>query len=243
MNKGILSEFEFLIEEEVIDYEQVSKELVAKAKGIGGVKTLNGIKVENIVKHMKFNETANMPWSHVTLSITPDLFDDMNNERISDLVVFDFVEEIESNLNDKLGVANNSYRNKVKYLVFPSSIKVIGSWAFSYYKNLKTIKFETNSGLRCFGQGAFANCRELKTLDLGECNKLEIIPNYAVYGSAVSQLILPLSIKQVMPKAFDKSSIKHIIIGNERYEIDDFIERLTYNNFEAFWGDITGYEF
>lgn len=243
MNSEILSEFEFLIEDEFIDYEQVSKELIARAKSINGIKTLNGIRTDNILKHIKFNETANIPWSHVTLSVTPDLFDDMNNERISDLVVFDFVEEIESNINSKLGIVNNSYRNKVKYLTIPSSVKVIGSWAFSFYKNLKTIKFENNSGLRCFGQGAFANCKELKTLDLGMCEKLEIIPNYTVSGSAVTQVILPLSIKQVMPKAFDDSSVKHILIGNERYKIEDFIERLTYNNFEAFWGGIMGYEF
>ena len=105
----LINEFEFLINEKAVDPVAESAQLINKAKQIKSIVTINGIDTEKILRHLRFNETERMPWEHVTLVITPDLFNDINSERSTDFVMFDFVEEIVCNVDSHLGVIENSF--------------------------------------------------------------------------------------------------------------------------------------
>ena len=244
MSNSVLSEFEFMIDDDVPDFEKESAELIAKARQIQRVRTLNGIDTRKISEHLRFNATANIPWQHVTLNVTPSLFGDINNDRITDFVVFDFVEEIETNLNNTLGIINNSFRNRIEHLTITKNVKIINSYSFAFYKNLKAVEFEENSQLWCIGQSVFEHCVKLKTLDLSNCSELEFIPGNLVRDSAVMNLSLSTGVKRIVQGAFDDSSVKYIKIGKDKYKINDFLQQLEFNNYEAFWDNpLSNYEF
>ena len=61
----------------------------------------------------------------------------------------------------------------VTQLTLPSSLKYIGARSFARLRNITDLKLP--SELRTLGEGAFASCGSLKTVNLGECTKLESI--------------------------------------------------------------------
>lgn len=221
----LLNEFEFLINEKAVDPVAESTQLIKKAKQIKSIGTINGIDTEKILRHLRFNATEKMPWEHVTLVITPDLFNDINSERSTDFVMFNFVEEIESNVDSHLGVIANSFKNKVEHLTITKNIKIIGDWAFAFYKNLKSVSFETGSKLTSIGKYAFSYCTKLIKLDLTNCKSLVDLPNYLMHSSGVKELRVTADINGVNPEVFNGSNVKYIYVGESKFLVQEYFER------------------
>ena len=93
---------------------------------------------------------------------------------------------------------------KVTQLTLPSSLKYIGQRSFA---RLRITELQLPSDLRTMGDGAFASCSYLKTVNLGDCSKLESIGGQAFTGAALSEITIPESVVSMGELVFNHNTV------------------------------------
>ena len=241
----MINDFDFLLPvEETKDFREVSKEFVLEAKKILDVKSVQGIESSKMFKQMTFCETANVPWEHVTFNIDTNMLTDVSGERVKEIKIPGFVEEIRTaNYGVTALGANNCIGNCIENISIGKNVIVIGNETFSYYRKLKRVYFEEGSGLISLGVGAFSNCESLSALDLSRCEMLDVLPDYIVSNSAVKILKISNNIREISERAFNYSNIEKVSVGKQRYSFNEFFNTLRNNSFKAFWSGENSYVF
>lgn len=114
---------------------------------------------------------------------------------------------------DVLVVANSD----ISEVFIPSSIKIIGSFAFNNCSNFLEVKFQNDSKLEIIGKSAFSmtqinsikipasvkqigkhafySCRKLKSIDFDENSKLEKMPKKILVRSGIESLTIPKNVE------------------------------------------------
>ena len=93
----------------------------------------------------------------------------------------------------------------VTQLKLPSSLQYIGARSFARLRNITDLKLP--SELRTLGEGAFASCGSLKTVNLGECTKLESIGGAAFKEAAISEITVPASVVSMGELVFNLNKV------------------------------------
>ena len=93
--------------------------------------------------------------------------------------------------------ANNSY---VTTITLGQNIETIGSKAFYSMPVLTTVLIEDGSKLKTIGTYAFQNSARLESINLQE--GLTTISDYAFYGTGLTSIVIPASVKTIGPYAF-----------------------------------------
>ena len=93
---------------------------------------------------------------------------------------------------------------KVTQLTLPSSLRYIGQRSFA---RLRITELQLPSDLRTMGDGAFASCSYLKTVNLGDCSKLESIGGQAFTGAALSEITIPESVVSMGELVFNHNTV------------------------------------
>ena len=94
---------------------------------------------------------------------------------------------------------------KIKQLKLPSSLKYIGARSFARLRNITDLKLP--SELRTLGEGAFEGCLSLKTVNLGECTKLESVGGAAFKEAAISEITVPASVFSMGELVFNLNKV------------------------------------
>lgn len=94
---------------------------------------------------------------------------------------------------------------KIKQLKLPSSLQYIGARSFARLRNITDLKLP--SELRTLGEGAFASCVSLKTVNLGECTKLESVGGAAFKEAAISEITVPASVVSMGELVFNLNKV------------------------------------
>lgn len=93
----------------------------------------------------------------------------------------------------------------VTQLKLPSSLQYIGARSFARLRNITDLKLP--SELHTLGEGAFASCGSLKTVNLGECTKLESIGGEAFKEAAISEITVPASVVSMGELVFNQNTV------------------------------------
>ena len=93
----------------------------------------------------------------------------------------------------------------VTQLTLPSSLQYIGARSFSSLTLITDLKLP--SELRTLGEGAFASCVSLKTVNLGECTKLESVGGAAFKEAAISEITVPASVVSMGELVFNLNKV------------------------------------
>ena len=93
----------------------------------------------------------------------------------------------------------------VTQLTLPSSLKYIGARSFARLRNITDLKLP--SELRTLGEGAFEGCLSLKTVNLGECTKLESVGGAAFREAAISEITVPASVVSMGELVFNLNKV------------------------------------
>ena len=111
-----------------------------------------------------------------------------------------------------VGVADGNYSSlfptkakKIKQLKLPSSLKYIGARSFASLTLITDLKLP--SELHTLGEGAFASCVSLKTVNLGECTKLESVGGEAFKEAAISEITVPASVVSMGELVFNLNKV------------------------------------
>ena len=93
----------------------------------------------------------------------------------------------------------------VTQLTLPSSLQYIGARSFARLRNITDLKLP--SELRTLGEGAFEGCVSLKTVNLGECTKLESVGGAAFREAAISEITVPASVVSMGELVFNLNKV------------------------------------
>ena len=93
----------------------------------------------------------------------------------------------------------------VTQLTLPSSLQYIGARSFARLRNITDLKLP--SELHTLGEGAFASCVSLKTVNLGECTKLESVGGAAFKEAAISEITVPASVFSMGELVFNQNTV------------------------------------
>ena len=175
----------------------------------------------------------NHPSTMVTFTLTPT-----NANEIPHNVVHLIVAEGVTEIPEKLCCRNYRGFESLETIVFSKSVAVIGSQAFSYCINLKSVMFPNDSQLREIGWRVFDGCKSLQSIAIPDsvtaigrsafyvCTNLESvlftdqsclqeIRDNAFNGcSSLQSIIIPKSVTTIGSWAFDDcSKLKSVIFG------------------------------
>ncbi len=89
---------------------------------------------------------------------------------------------------------------RIKKLIIPDSVQEIGLFAFRDCKGLETVILP--SGLKTLKRGVFAFC-SLYNPDIRLPEGLETIETHAFYSAGLFELVIPESVKEIQPNAFE----------------------------------------
>lgn len=223
MSGSILDEFEFIIgEEDDTDYTHDSNNLISQAKlfmNNNSIYSYQGINKENISKLISLSESDIIPWEHVKLTISIEKLRPITGERLKELIIPSFIEELAGTNNSIFG-QNDTTINHLKYVRIPRNVIVIAPHTFSMYTKLEKVIFENNSKLLSLGDYAFACCDNIHTLDLSECGYLDIIKGNVFKHSNIKVLKLNSNLKHI--DTLEDTNIEKIIIDNITYTQSEF---------------------
>ena len=93
----------------------------------------------------------------------------------------------------------------VEKLTLPASLEYIGLRSFAYLQKIEDLHLP--SGLLALGDGAFASCSLLKTVNLGDCSELKSIGDEAFKEAAISEITIPESVVSVGELVFNHNSV------------------------------------
>lgn len=223
--------------------EDISKYLIGLKDRALSQKTFNGISTKDLNEIISVDTSESMPWKHVIMQADALYFTSISNKKLRELSTFDFVEEIcPVNIdNVKFGL-NNTYMNKIEYVLINRRLAVIEDFTFMLYTKLKKIAIEEGSVLTKLGIGAFSHCETLKEIDLTRCELLTYLPSKLLFKSGVKRIKLPDSLDAVAVDAFEGCDIQTIEIGGCTYSKDEFMQLLELNDNKPFWKNFD-YEF
>lgn len=250
---GIFEEFESFFEKEYTSEELTESYILDSRKNIERAQkildtqekntTYSGIDKESWRKLLSFEKTSTIPWKHVTMTLDVSCLKDINGYKLEELSIPPFVEELESigDRNNSGFGYNESGRNFLKNISIHNNLVAISDSTFAFYKRLETISFEKDCSLISIGKQAFAYCESLQVLDLRNCKYLEEIPDNCFIYSGIE--ILKLNSKVNSMKHLYNTDIKTVFIDNDKYNIDEFNQRLeeiqvTPDSREVFWGEV-----
>ena len=119
--------------------------------------------------------------------------------------------------NGVIEICAHAFGNsEIESVIFPDSLKVIGSYAFKNCSYLKNVDFgngitqigdSNEKDIRSFGY-LFENCESLKDVNIPE--QVEVIGYSAFSKSGVETVELPAGIKKICECAFDRCNIRRI---------------------------------
>lgn len=98
---------------------------------------------------------------------------------------------------------------KITVLELPSSLRYIGSRSFARLR-IKELRLPLE--LQTLGNGAFASCSALNTVNLGDCSELESIGENAFAEAAISEITIPESVVSVGELVFNKNTVDLTVI-------------------------------
>lgn len=84
-------------------------------------------------------------------------------------------------------------------------MQYIGARSFARLRNITDLKLP--SELRTLGEGAFEGCLSLKTVNLGECTKLESVGGAAFKEEAISEITVPASVDSMGELVFNLNKV------------------------------------
>ena len=96
-------------------------------------------------------------------------------------------------------------QKNVAELTLPESLKYIGSRSFA--RLLKITDLNLPSDLLTLGDSAFASCSSLKTVNLGDCSRLESIGDEVFTNAAISEITIPKNVVSVGELVFNQNSV------------------------------------
>ena len=97
-----------------------------------------------------------------------------------------------------------SRAQKATQLSLPSSLKYIGTRSFA---RLGITELQLPAGLQTLGEGAFASCSWLKTVNLGDCAELESIGAQAFTNAAITEITIPAGVVSVGELVFNQNTV------------------------------------
>lgn len=97
-----------------------------------------------------------------------------------------------------------SRAQKATQLSLPSSLKYIGTRSFA---RLRIAELQLPAGLQTLGEGAFASCSWLKTVNLGDCAELESIGAQAFTNAAITEITIPAGVVSVGELVFNQNTV------------------------------------
>ena len=97
-----------------------------------------------------------------------------------------------------------SAQKNVAKLTLPESLKYIGLRSFA---RLQITDLNLPSDLLTLGDSAFAGCSYLKTVNLGDCSRLESIGDAVFTNAAISEITIPKSVVSVGELVFNQNSV------------------------------------
>ena len=97
-----------------------------------------------------------------------------------------------------------SRAQKATQLSLPSSLKYIGTRSFA---RLRITELQLPVGLQTLGEGAFASCSWLKTVNLGDCAELESIGAQAFTNAAITEITIPAGVVSVGELVFNQNTV------------------------------------
>lgn len=223
MSGSILEEFEFILgEEEDETYKHDSSTFISQAKlfiNNNSIVSYQGIDKEKITELISLDKSDIVPWEHVKLTISVEKLRPITGERLKELIIPSFVEEI-GGIDDSIFGHNDTTINHLKYVRIPKNVIVIAPHTFSMYSKLERIIFENNSKLLSLGDYAFACCDNIHTLDLSECKYLEEIKGNVFKHSNIKNLKLNSNLKHI--DTLENTNIEKIIIDGIVYTQSEF---------------------
>ena len=110
-------------------------------------------------------------------------------------------------------IKNNEFsgRTDIVHIVIPRSVIKIGSSAFYFCSNLKTVTFESGSNMPCIDYFVFQNCSSLEKIVLPD--GLQQIKAHSFWACpSLKSIVLPNNIQYIDAAAFYMSGIKEILI-------------------------------
>ncbi len=113
--------------------------------------------------------------------------------------------EIESisfpNSVKRIGVGAFAMCKNIKELVLPDSVEEIGMFAFRDCKGLTKVILPCH--LKVLRNGVFAFCSLSPNVDMQLPKELEVIETHAFYGAGLFDLVIPDSVREIQPNAFE----------------------------------------
>ena len=97
-----------------------------------------------------------------------------------------------------------SRAQKATQLSLPSSLKYIGTRSFA---RLRITELQLPVGLQTLGEGAFASCSWLKTVNLGDCAELESIGAQAFTNAAITEITIPAGVVSMGELVFNQNTV------------------------------------
>ena len=97
-----------------------------------------------------------------------------------------------------------SRAQKATQLSLPSPLKYIGTRSFA---RLRITELQLPAGLQTLGEGAFASCSWLKTVNLGDCAELESIGAQAFTNAAITEITIPAGVVSVGELVFNQNTV------------------------------------
>ena len=113
-----------------------------------------------------------------------------------------------------IGSCQFSGRDDLVRILIPSSVEEIRAAAFYNCRNLSEVILEDGSLLKSIGRYAFQNCRELKTICLGE--RIRLVGAHAFWHCTKlpQHIVFPDSIRLIEPTAFFNTKIREVSLPN-----------------------------
>lgn len=142
--------------------------------------------------------------SYDVLSVTiPSFIDDEPVVAINKNCFFNHAEIEEISFPETLiSIGDSAFAmcKRIKKLIIPDSVQEIGLFAFRDCKGLETVILP--SGLKTLKRGVFAFC-SLYNPDIRLPEGLETIETHAFYSAGLFELVIPESVKEIQPNAFE----------------------------------------
>jgi hypothetical protein len=131
-------------------------------------------------------------------------------------------------------VINGSQENKLKSIVIPCSVVVLGAFSFHMCRALESVTFEKGSRLErieesafglcgltsivipslviVLGKSSFRECKSLGSIVFENCYRLERIEESAFYQSGLKSIIIPLSVVVLGTKSFSQCKLLEFVL-------------------------------
>lgn len=121
----------------------------------------------------------------------------------------------EDNLTAMLNIGFDAYGDivipsKVRYNNKDYTVNAIGGSAFGH--NIKVMSITMPNTIQFIGSGAFAWCSNLKSIQLSE--KLIELGHSAFNGTSIEEITIPMGVKEITQFTFDCNNLKTIKVLN-----------------------------